>query len=208
VGTRIILILAAATLLAGVGCGSDERPAAATEEEVRDEPRTAVVAAFYPLAYAAERIGGEGVEVTNLTPVGAEPHDVELTARDVERVHSADVVLYLGGGFQPALERILHGADARTVDLLEGLELRHGADVRDHGHGHEDDEHGHEDDEHGHEDDEHDAAGDEAHEDVVDPHVWLDPVRYASMVRRIGVELAAEEQAAELVREPEVLHEE
>jgi zinc transport system substrate-binding protein len=194
VGTRIILILAAATLLAGVGCGSDERPTAATEEEVRDEPRTAVVAAFYPLAYAAERIGGEGVEVTNLTPVGAEPHDVELTARDVERVHSADVVLYLGGGFQPALERILHGADARTVDLLEGLELRHGADVHDHGHGHEDDEH--------------DAGGDEAHEDVVDPHVWLDPVRYASMVRRIGVELAAEEQAAELVRELEVLHEE
>lgn len=80
--------------------------------------RTSVVAAFYPLAYAAQEIGGSGVEVQNLTPPGAEPHDVELSPRDIEAVRSADVVLFLGGGFQPAVERAVEGAAGRVVDLM------------------------------------------------------------------------------------------
>jgi zinc transport system substrate-binding protein len=87
---------------------------------------TTVVAAFYPLVYAAEQTGGRGVAVTNLTPPGVEPHDVELSARDVGRVRDADVVLYFGSGFQPALERAVAGAKGRTVDLLARLPLRMG----------------------------------------------------------------------------------
>ena len=165
------------------GCGGDRPPAAPADAVPADaDERLAVVASFYPLAWAAERIGGDRVEVANLTPAGADPHDVELSARDVGRVHDADLVLYLGHGFQPALERILGGADTRAVDLLDGLELRDG-DEDDHGHG--------------------DGDG---HEEAVDPHVWLDPVRFTAMTRRIGVELAAEEEAAALARELEALH--
>lgn len=77
-----------------------------------------MVAAFYPLAYAAEEIGDERVAVRNLTPPGAEPHDVELSPRDVERIRAANVVLYLGSGFQPAFERAVKGAQGEAVDLL------------------------------------------------------------------------------------------
>jgi zinc transport system substrate-binding protein len=86
------------------------------------------VASFYPLAFAAEQIGGPNVEVMNLTPPGAEPHDVELSVRDVEDVRSADVVLYLGSGFQPAVEDAVDGADGEAVDLLEGLSTVEPAD--------------------------------------------------------------------------------
>jgi zinc transport system substrate-binding protein len=82
-----------------------------------------VVAAFYPLAWAADRIAGDDTQVVDLTPPGAEPHDVELTPRDVEQVHDADLVLYLGGGFQPALEQALAGRDGPSLDLLEGRSL-------------------------------------------------------------------------------------
>src|SRR5215218_1152141 len=82
---------------------------------------TTVVAAFYPIQEAASRVG-RGVQVFNLTPPGAEPHDLELTPDGVERIQSADVVLYLGGGFQPALEDALSGAEGETVDLLAGLD--------------------------------------------------------------------------------------
>lgn len=109
--TRIILT-SSAVLLAG--CGAS----AAADD------RTQVAAAFYPLAFAAVRIGGDGVAVTSLTPPGVEPHDVELSARDVELVRSAAVVLYLGSGFQPALERAVDGARGEATDLLEGLALR------------------------------------------------------------------------------------
>jgi zinc transport system substrate-binding protein len=116
---RIVLVfalVAASLLMPGCGGSSDEQAG-----------RTRVVAAFYPLAFAAERIGGQDVEVQNLTPPGVEPHDLELSPRDVERIRAADVVLYLGGGFQPALEHAVDGARGRTVDLLEGLALHPGS---------------------------------------------------------------------------------
>jgi zinc transport system substrate-binding protein len=145
---RIILIMLAAVLVSGCG-GSDSSDA-----------RADVVAAFYPLAYAAEQTGGETVTITNLTPPGTEPHDVELSPRDVEHVRSADLVLYLGSGFQPALERAVDGAGGEALDLLDQADAE--------------------------------ADGD----GMRDPHVWLDPVRYAAIVERIGAALERPEAAA------------
>lgn len=112
--TRIVLTL----FLAGglTACGGDS-----------DEPgATHVVAGFYPLAFAAEEIRGVDVEVTNLTPAGAEPHDLELTPREVEEILGADLVLYVGEGFQPAVEEAVESGDVAALDVLEGLELRDG----------------------------------------------------------------------------------
>jgi zinc transport system substrate-binding protein len=134
---------------------------------------TNVVAAFYPLAWAAERVGGDEVDVRNLTPPGAEPHDVELTPRDVERIRSADVVVYLGAGFQPAVEDAVEGADGTTVDVLEGIEL---------------------------------APAEENEEGLTqDPHIWLDPTRYAAAVETIAESLDRGKEGRALVDELEEL---
>jgi zinc transport system substrate-binding protein len=146
--SRIVLVL---FLLAAVtACGGDSG-----SSENSDRPD--VVAAFYPLAWAAERVAGDSIRLRNLTPPGTEPHDFELTARDVERIRSTDVVLYLGGDFQPAVEDAVDGAEGEAVDLLD------------------------------------DPVGD-------DPHIWLDPVRFAGVVRDIAAALdrAAAEPVAEL----------
>jgi zinc transport system substrate-binding protein len=106
---RAAAFLLAAAVLAG--CGSDD-------EQGRE---TTVVAAFYPLAWASKRVAGDTAEVVNLTPPGVEPHDLELGPRDVERVRDADLVLYLGGGFMPALEdAVADHPDA--VDLLDDVD--------------------------------------------------------------------------------------
>jgi zinc transport system substrate-binding protein len=135
-----------------------------------------VIAAFYPLAWATDEIGGNDVDVENLTPPGAEPHDIELTARDVEDVRGADLVLYLGSGFQPALEQALENRDGPSLDLLERQEPMAGV---------VDEEQG-------------------AH----DPHVWLDPSRFAAMVTRIAKELGREDAASELAARLRALDEE
>jgi zinc transport system substrate-binding protein len=129
--------------------------------------KQSVVAAFYPLAFAAKEVGGSKVDVRNLTPPGAEPHDIELSPGDVARIQTADVILYLSHGFQPAVEEAVSGGSGKRVDLLAGIGLRRG-------------------------------VGDEAGK--ADPHVWLDPVLFARIVRRIGAALGRPPRAAALAR--------
>lgn len=83
-----------------------------------DEGRLQVVASFFPLAELAREVGGPNVEVRDLTPAGVEPHDLELSSREVDRIEDADVVVYLGGDFQPAVEKTVARAGGRRLDLL------------------------------------------------------------------------------------------
>jgi zinc transport system substrate-binding protein len=147
---RIILALVVVAVLAGCGSGGGGRQ---------------VVAAFYPLAFAAQTIGGPSLHVRNLTPSGAEPHDIELTPKDVAEVQKASVVLYLSHGFQPAMEQAVRGAKGTRVDVLQGIDLRAGVA---------------------------DEAG------KTDPHVWLDPVLFARVVRRVGAALGTPRAAGQL----------
>jgi zinc transport system substrate-binding protein len=82
------------------------------------DSRLTVVASFYPLAEAARRVGGDRVRVTNLTPAGAEPHDLELSPDQVDRIEDARIVVYLGGGFQPAVEQVVGRASGTLLDVL------------------------------------------------------------------------------------------
>jgi len=108
---KFILILVFALAVAGlaVACGGSGD---------RSGSRKTVVASFYPLAFAAEQIGGETVSVENLTPPGAEPHDLEVSPSDVSKIKSADLVLLLGHGFQPQLEDAA-GSGPDVVALLD-----------------------------------------------------------------------------------------
>jgi zinc transport system substrate-binding protein len=89
----------------------------------REDGSVRVVSSFYPLFEAARRVGGERVEVSNLTPPGVEPHDVELTPTQVDVLEDANLVLYLGGGFQPAVEQVLARARTRALDLLSKVDV-------------------------------------------------------------------------------------
>jgi zinc transport system substrate-binding protein len=147
---RAIIILVLALPLAA-SCGESGASHSGQEK---------VVAAFYPLAFAAQQVGGNKVDVVNLTPAGAEPHDLEISPRDVADVRSADLVLLLGHGFQPQLEDAAGNGD-NVLRLLDTP----GLDRFSNG----------------------------------DPHVWLDPLRYALIVKRIGTALHAEGAARRVV---------
>jgi zinc transport system substrate-binding protein len=131
-----------------------------------DEART-VVASFYPLAFAAERVAGRGWNVIDLTPPGTAAHDVELSLEERAAIQEADMVLYLGDiGFQPQVEGAASEAGGRVVAVTEGipLALPHG---------------------------EEEAAQEEHDEATADPHAWLDPTLFAEMVGRVEEGLAA-----------------
>lgn len=167
---RTMLALTIVSLL--TACGDAD---GSSGQAGQDGAPITVVAGFYPIAEAASRVGGEEVEVVNLTPAGTEPHDLELTPRQVGQLEDAEVVLYLGQGFQPAVEAVVARRDGLSIDLLERLPLDK-ATGEDHGHDADEDD--------AHEED------DDAHGDGLDPHFWLDPVRFGQAVGQIEEALA------------------
>jgi zinc transport system substrate-binding protein len=109
---RSILVALAATTLLLTGCAADD-------ESAGDES-TDTAAAFYPLGWLAERVGGD---VQLLTSPGVEPHDLELSPQQVAQVADADVVLVLGG-FQPAVDDAVdQQAAGEVVDVAEVVDL-------------------------------------------------------------------------------------
>ncbi|UIX34734.1 metal ABC transporter solute-binding protein, Zn/Mn family [Streptomyces sp. GQFP] len=151
--------IAAATAL-GLGalsaCSSDS---SASDRNVTGQ--LDVVASFYPMQYLAEQIGGRHVSISTLTEPGQEPHDLEISAKQTAQLQEADAVLYLKG-LQPAVDEAVSQSEAKTK--IDAATL---TTLEDHG----STEHSHE--------------GEEAHSDedasALDPHVWLDPVKYAEI---------------------------
>jgi zinc transport system substrate-binding protein len=209
----------ATTGLVLAGCGSDGSSAAAG-----DGPE--VLAAFYPLAFVAERVAGPDAGVTNLTQPGVEAHDLELTGQQVGRIASADLIVYLDG-FQPAVDAAVsqnaEGAALNVTDsltLLEGGEDSHAdeadedshADEAEEDHADEAEDHADEEEDHADEDDGH------GHGDLTeDPHVWLDPANMAAIAEAVADQLAEiapehadafHDRAHELADELDILDEE
>ncbi|MEV8548567.1 zinc ABC transporter substrate-binding protein [Streptomyces glaucescens] len=150
-------------LAALTACSSDSAGAGGTD-------RFDVVASFYPMQFLAEQIGGDHVHVTTLTEPGQEPHDLELSTRQTAELQEADAVLYLKS-LQPAVDEAVGQADVKTkIDAASLTELADHGDVE-HDHGHEGEDH----------------AGEHAEEEhALDPHVWLDPVKYAEIAEGVG----------------------
>jgi zinc transport system substrate-binding protein len=117
----------AAALLAGLllaaGCGGGDGGGDESDKTASGAARVRVVAGFYPLYEAVQRVGGSRVDAVNLTPAGTEPHDLELTPRQVDEIEGADLVLYLGGGFQPGVEEVALRSEGDAIDALENLSL-------------------------------------------------------------------------------------
>jgi zinc transport system substrate-binding protein len=146
------------SLLAAAACastGSADTPTG-TSGQLR------IVAAFYPLQFVTQRVAGGHATVVNLTQPGAEPHDLELTPRQVASLTTANLVIY-EKGFQPAIdEAVLQSENPEVVDTTTAVPLRPLSVSGDHaGHGEG-------------------AGGDHL---AFDPHVWLDPTAVSRIAR-------------------------
>lgn len=159
-------------LLTLTACGNGATEAGSANPDTAAKPH--VVTAFYPLQFIAERVAGDLAEVTALTAAGVEPHDLELTAGQIRTLTRADLLVYVGEGFQPAVEDLLDDVDGDKIDVLTAVELIEGD------HGHADEEEGHEEEGEGHEE-----------ESEFDPHVWLDPSRMIEITRSVQNSLSS-----------------
>lgn len=80
-----------------------------------------VVTSFYPLTYVVQNIGGDLVEVTDLTPAGGDAHDLELSPSQVSEIGNARAVVFLGGGFQPSVEQAVSVQGVGGLDAMSAV---------------------------------------------------------------------------------------
>lgn len=88
------------------------------------DSRPVVAVSFYPLAEIVQRVAGDTVQLLQLTPAGKEPHETDISAQQLVELSKADVVFYLGDGFQPSVEKAIKSlpSTVKAIDLLSQLD--------------------------------------------------------------------------------------
>jgi zinc transport system substrate-binding protein len=161
-------LLGTASLLLVAACGS-------TGSSGADSGQVSIVASFYPLQFIAERVAGDHAEVETLTQPGAEPHDLELTPRQVASVSTADLVIY-EKSFQAAVDTAVEqSGNENVLDTTTVVPLENHAEAD-------------------HEDGDHEDGDHEGHdhgESGLDPHVWLNPQNMITITEAVTERLTA-----------------
>ncbi len=169
-------VLVTAGALALAGCAADSS-GGADGSGGSGATGVSVLASFYPLQYVAQLVGGDAVTVESLTPPGAEPHDLELSPRQVRAIGDADVVVVLGG-LQPSVDEAVAARepkvliDAATVPAIETHLTAHAGLLEDE-----------------------EEEGDDHGANSVDPHFWLDPTLLADLAQPVADALAEADPA-------------
>ena len=171
--------VATAALLVAAACGGSS--SASSNPQTGSGDKAAVVAGFYPLAWLSEKVGGERVSVTTLTKPGTEPHDLELTPKQVASISEADYVVYVRE-LQPAMDdAVKQEATGKSLDVASVVKTLAPSVEDDHGQEGEKAPPG--------------AQGQEDPEGTYDPHLWVDPSRMATVATALGERLATADPA-------------
>ncbi len=143
-----------------------------------------VFVSIFPLRDLVEIVAGEGLEVKQVVPTGADAHGYEPSPRRIAELEQADIFFYIGLGLEPWAEKAvvnLEQIGIPAVKLSSAARLRKIEDQ--HEHGTQEKEHNSEsqaEEEHHHH-----------HYHGYDPHVWLDPENMIRMAQLVKKELTA-----------------
>lgn len=171
--SRPLIVGGAVGTLLLAGCSADSTPGSASEDAASDASLT-VGAAFYPVQYVAEQVGGEDVAVESLIAGGVEPHDAEMSPATVREMQSMDTVLYLSD-FSAAVDDAIDTTGVRALDAHHIVD-EHSAEEADH-------------EEETHAGEEHSADDGHGH-GAADPHFWLDPTLLAEYAEDVVAEFS------------------
>jgi len=173
----IAVTILAALLFAVTSCNSPSATATLSQAEHEHEmpelspvslgagEKVDVVATTTIVADVVLNVGGDRIALTQLIPLGTDPHAFEPTPQDIAAVSRAHVVFANGAGLEEFLKPLLESAGAHD----KTVEVSHGIALLEFGEEHED---------------EHEHTGG-------DPHTWTDPHNVAVWVHNIEYTLSA-----------------
>jgi zinc/manganese transport system substrate-binding protein len=133
---------------------------ACSSSEPSETARPNIVVTYSVLGSVVLDLVGDAADVTTLIPDGQDPHDFQPSARDIEAINNADIVVSNGLDFEEGLEDVLASAIENGVNVYmvgENITVREpDEDIAKEDHAEESD--------HAH------GAG--------DPHLWLSPFSF------------------------------
>ncbi len=157
---RLAIVLAAASLALAAcsGAAADATP---------DPDVPSVVVTYSVLGAVVAELVGDRATVTVLMGDGVDPHDWAPSARDIETVMNADLVVANGLDLEEGLSDVLEQAEGDGVPVFHATDHISVRELVEDDHGDED-EHGH-------------TGG--------DPHFWVDPISMRDVVTALAVAL-------------------
>jgi zinc/manganese transport system substrate-binding protein len=133
---------------------------ACSSSEPETSARPNIVVTYSVLGSVVTDLVGDAADVTILIPDGQDPHDFQPSARDIETINNADIVVSNGLDFEEGLEDVLASAIESGVSVYmvgENITVRE-----------PDEDHAEED-----------QAEEEGHaHGAGDPHLWLSPLSF------------------------------
>ncbi|MFP4218970.1 MAG: metal ABC transporter solute-binding protein, Zn/Mn family [Phormidium sp.] len=179
-------IATSVTLVGLSSCAADPDTTSATPQGETDSEELQVVTTFLPMTQFTKAVVGDRAEVTQLLPLGVEPHDYQARPAEVQTLVEADILVKNGLQMEFYLDDLIANAenpDLLVIDTSEGIAVLSNQDSK--GHDHDHDDHDHDDHDHGHDHD-HDHDHDHGHDHgEYNPHIWLDPKRAIQQVENI-----------------------
>lgn len=126
-----------------------------------------VVASFYPFYEIAKEIGGNNTIVTSIIPLGAEPHDWEISPQQIPEITEADMIVYNGIGFDTWLGQEEQFRNSLLVDVSKDLQLIGNKQQQESKKIEYNEKY-------------------KEHKSVYDPHIWLDPILVKNISKTIN----------------------
>lgn len=151
-----------------------------------------VLASVKPLGFIASAVANGVTDTQILVPTGASPHDYSLKLSDIQKVKSADLVLWVGEDVDSFLEKPISQIERQKVITIADLaEVKPLLTQAHHEHFHEEGEHDHKHD-HKHEH----KSGHEHHHDhenheglSTNWHVWYSPAISQIVAQKVADKL-------------------
>jgi zinc transport system substrate-binding protein len=104
-----------------------------------------VTTSFYPLYYFTSQIGGDKILVKNITPPGAEPHDYDISTKDLITIQQSKLLILQAQDFEPWGEKIKNSLGKNSVKVIFASEGLVSDEII------------------------------KSDQKTIDPHIWLDP---------------------------------
>lgn len=131
-----------------------------TQKQISNQSgKLEVVTSFYPLYFFTSQIGGDKVQVTNITPAGVEPHDYEPKAQDMAKIENSSLVILNGGGLEAWSKNIESTVNSKQTKILTVGDGLINQQVTENG------------------------------LTIIDPHIWLSPQLAQVIVNKIEIAL-------------------